>query len=118
VSPDGKLLAAFDPQRKFWLYPMDGGQPTALSGIEPGESVVRWSADGKYLFATNEGVIPVEVYRVEVATGHRQLVYTLSPSDAAGLWGMYSVLVTPDGKSYIYSDVRILSDLYLATGLR
>ena len=118
VSPDGRLLAAFDAQRKFWLYPMDGGQPSSLSGIEPGESVIRWSGDGKYLFVTNEGVIPVRIYRVEVLTGRRQLVYMLAPSDPAGLWSIYSVLVTPDGKTYVYSDVRILSDLYVASGLR
>jgi eukaryotic-like serine/threonine-protein kinase len=118
VSPDGKQLVAFDPQRKFWLYSIDGGQPAALSGIEPGESVIVWSGDGKYLFVTNEGIIPVKIYRVEVSTGRRQLVYTLSPSNAAGLWGISAVQVTPDGKSYVYSDVRILSVLYLASGLR
>ncbi len=31
-------------ERRFWLYPMDGGQPRALSGIEPGDAI-RWSAD-------------------------------------------------------------------------
>ncbi len=117
VSPDGKLLAAVDSDRRFWLYPMDGGQPRALSGIEPGEDAIRWSADGKYLFVASD-TIPVEVHRVGVVTGRRQLVYTLAPSDAAGLWNIGPVLVTPDGKSYVYSDYRILSDLYLASGLR
>jgi len=117
VSPDGKLLAAIDSDRGFWLYPIDGGQPKALSSIEPGEDAIRWSADGKYLFVASD-TIPVEVYRVEVINGQRQLVYTLAPSDAAGLWNIGPVLVTPDGRSYVYSDYRILSDLYLASGLR
>ncbi len=117
VSLDGKFLVAVDPQRKFWLYPMDGGQPGALSGIEPGEDIIRWSGDGKYLFVANTGIVPVRIYRIEVITGRRQLVYTLSPSAAAGLWSIYSVLLTPDGKSYVYSDYRILSDLYLVSGL-
>lgn len=117
VSPDGKLLVAIDSDRRFWLYPMDGGQPRALSGIEPGEDAIRWSADGKYLFVASDS-IPVEVHRVGVITGRRELVYTLAPSDAAGLWNIGPVLVTPDGRSYVYSDYRILSDLYLASGLR
>jgi len=112
------LLVAVDPQQRFLLYPIDGGQPGTVSGIEPGENVIRWSGDGQYLFVANDGIVPVRVYRVEVITGRRQLVYTLSPSNAAGLWSIYSVLLTPDGKSYVYSDFRILSDLYLATGLR
>ena len=117
VSPDGKLLAAIDSDQRFWLYPMDGGQPRALSGIEPREDAIRWSADGKYLFVASN-TIPVEVHRVGVITGRRQLVYTLAPSDAAGLWNIGPVLLTPDGRSYVYSDYRILSDLYLASGLR
>ena len=117
VSPDGKLLAAIDSDGRLWLYPMDGGQPRALSGIEPGEDAIRWSADGEYLFVASD-TIPVKVHRVGVIAGQRQLVYTLAPSDAAGLWNIGPVLVTPDGRSYVYSDYRILSDLYLASGLR
>jgi hypothetical protein len=116
VSPDGKLLVAVDLEQRFWLYPIEGGQPRALSGVAPGEDVVRWSA-GKHLFVARGG-IPARVYRVDAITGRRQLVYTLAPSDAAGLWSIWPVLLTPDGKSYVYSDYRILSDLYLATGLR
>lgn len=117
ISPDGKLLVAVDPGRKFWLYPIDGGQPGAPSGIESGEDAIRWSVDGKYLFVVSGG-IPARVYRVEVNTGRRQLVYTLAPSDAAGLWNIAPVLLSPDGRSYVYSDYKILSDLYVASGMR
>ena len=117
VSRNGKLLVAVDEEGKFWLYPTDGGPPRALTGIAPGEYPIRWSADGKDLFVAS-GVTLVRVYRLEISTGRRQLVYTLSPSDAAGLWNIWPVLITPDGKSYVYSDYRILSDLYLVSGLK
>ena len=119
LSPDGKLLVAVDMERKFWLYPIGGGQPRALSGIEPEEETIRWSADGKDLFVANYDVIPAKVYQIEVSTGRRQLLYNLAPSDAAGLWGNIDpILLTPDGKSYVYSDYKILSDLYVASGLK
>jgi DNA-binding winged helix-turn-helix (wHTH) protein/Tol biopolymer transport system component len=117
VSPDGKLLVAADQERKFWLYTTDGRRPTALSGIGPGEDAIRWSADGKYLFVASDG-LPVQIYRIEVSTGRRQFVHKIVPNDLAGIFNIWPVLVTPDGKSYIYSDYRILSDLYLASGLR
>jgi eukaryotic-like serine/threonine-protein kinase len=118
VSPDGKMLVAVDSERRFWLYPMSGGQPRPLSGIEPEEETIRWSGDGKFLFVVGGG-IPANIYRVEVLTGRRQLMYKLAPSDAAGLWNPITpVQITPDGKSYVYSDYRILSELYLANGLR
>ena len=95
VSPDGKMLVVVDSQQRFWLYPMDRGQPEALPGIGRGEDMIRWSGDGKYLYVANEGIIPVRVYRVEVSTGRRQHIFTLSPSDAAGLGSIYSVLLRP-----------------------
>ncbi|MFI5095387.1 MAG: winged helix-turn-helix domain-containing protein [Candidatus Acidiferrales bacterium] len=117
VSLEGKLLVAVDSERRFWLYPLSGGQPRPLSGIEPEEDTIRWSVDGRFLFVVGDG-IPASIYRVEILTGRRQLVYKLAPGDAAGLWNIWPVLITPDGKSYVYSDYRILSDLYLANGLR
>jgi hypothetical protein len=118
VSPDGKLLVAADQERKFWLYPTDEKQPAPLPGIKPGEEVIRWSADGDYLFVASDG-IPVQINRIEVATGRRQFVREITPSDLGGIWGdIWPVLITPDGKSYVYSDYRILSDLYLASGVK
>jgi len=117
-SPDGKLLVAVDRERKFWVYPVEGGQPRALSGIESGEAPIRWSIDGKYLFVAAVATIPVRIYRTEISSGRRQFVSKVAPSDLAGLWGLLTVHITPDGKSYVYSDYRILSDLYVASGLR
>jgi Tol biopolymer transport system component len=117
-SPDGKLMVAVGLERKFWLYPVDGGQPRALSGIEPGEVPIGWGADNKHLFVATAKAVPVRIYRTEVGTGRRQFVSKVAPSDLAGLWGFLTVHITPDGRSYVYSDYRILSDLYLASGLR
>ena len=58
------------------------------------------------------------IYRVEFLAGRRELVYTLAPHDASGLWSIWPVLITPNGKTYVYSDYRVLSELYLANGLR
>ena len=118
VSPDGKTLVAGDSNGKFWLYPMGGKQPAALPGVKPEEGAIRWSADSKYLFVVSDR-IPVQINRIEVATGRRQFVREIAPGDLAGIWGdIWPVLITPDGKSYVYSDYRVLSDLYLASGLK
>jgi DNA-binding winged helix-turn-helix (wHTH) protein len=117
LSADGKLLVAIDSEGRFWLYPIAGGRPRELIGIKPGEDIIRWSDNNKSLFVVSDE-IPAKIYRVEVLDGRRQLVHTLAPSDAAGLWNIWPVLITPDGKSYVYSDYRVLSELYLANGLR
>ncbi len=40
------------------------------------------------------------------------------PSDPAGVGLINPAFVTPDGRHYVYSFRRVLSDLYLAEGLR
>ena len=117
LSADGKLLVAIDSEGRFWLYPIAGGRPRELIGIKPGEDIIRWSDNDKSLFVVSDE-IPAKIYRVEVLDGRRRLVHMLAPSDAAGLWNIWPVLITPDGKSYVYSDYRVLSELYLANGLR
>ena len=42
----------------------------------------------------------------------------LEPEDPAGVTIIYPVLVTPDGKTFVYGFRRILSGLYMAEGLK
>jgi hypothetical protein len=58
------------------------------------------------------------VYRLDVASGKRELVTTLSPTDLAGVTAIQNVRFTPDGKSYAYSFSRELSDLFLVENVR
>jgi hypothetical protein len=53
--------------------------------------------------------------RLNLATGQRQLWKNLTP-DGAGITDIGPILVTPDGKSYVYEYVRTLSDLYQVEG--
>jgi hypothetical protein len=58
------------------------------------------------------------VYRVDLATGNRELWKTISAPDPAGITGIAPVIVVMDGKSYGYGVTRILSALYLVDGLK
>jgi hypothetical protein len=61
--------------------------------------------------------VPLKVYRLDIATGRKELWRTLMPADAAGISGISSG-PTPSGESYVYNYVRTLSDLYLVEGVR
>jgi DNA-binding winged helix-turn-helix (wHTH) protein len=117
VSPDGKYVVAMDSERQLWLFPLMGGEPRKLLGIEDGEKPIRWSADGTSLFVANSK-IPVEIYRVEIANARRHFLYRLAPTDRAGVSSVTPVLVTPDGRSYVYSYSRAFGDLYIVKGLQ
>jgi Tol biopolymer transport system component len=116
VSPDGKLVAAIAPDRRIMLYPSDGGEPKAAPGVAPEETVIRWTADGSGLYVASYKGMPVTVYRVDLVTGRREAVRSFAPADGAGILNIGPALLSPDGKSYVYSYRRILDDLFVVTG--
>jgi hypothetical protein len=59
--------------------------------------------------------MPARVEIFDIATGKRTLWKELVPPDPAGILAIGPILITPDGKSYVYSYRRTLEDLYLAT---
>jgi Tol biopolymer transport system component len=118
VSPDGKFIFARDLSGKGGLYPIAGGESRSLPGWLPEDTWITWSADGRSAYVYNDEKTSAPVYRFDVATGKRQLVGTLAPSDPAGVTAVLNVRMTPDGKSSAYSFHRELSDLFLVEGVR
>ncbi len=118
LSPDGKLAAAIGSDQRGYLYPIAGGEPRPIPGFTPDDRPINWSADGGSLYIYRYGEQPAQVYRLDLATGQKKLWKQLMPSDPAGVNIISPVLVTPDGKSYVYGLRRILSDLYLVEGLK
>jgi hypothetical protein len=53
-----------------------------------------------------------------VTSGKRSLLKRITPADPAGVSQLRAFSLTPDGKAYAYGCSRVLSDLYLAEGLR
>jgi len=103
---------------KLSLLPMRGGDPKLIASLEPGESVIRWSADGRFLFLRQpNGPSALKINRLEVVTGRRELWKELKTPDAVGVQ-IGQVAITPSGSAYAYSYQRDLSTLYLVEGLR
>jgi dipeptidyl aminopeptidase/acylaminoacyl peptidase len=118
VSPDGKFVAAQASDRRVKLFPIEGGEPKSLPGVEPDEVVVRFTSDGRAIFVCQFGTAVNTVYRLDLATGRRETWKTFAPADPAGVIAVGPVLLSADGKSYVYSYRRILDDLYIVTGAR
>jgi serine/threonine protein kinase/Tol biopolymer transport system component len=118
VSPDGKLVAAVGADQKGALFPVDGGEARPLPGLLPGEFPLRFSPDGRAVFAWKRGEVPARVSRVDVESGRREVWKELLPADPAGVERISNVLVTPDAKGYAYCYARLLSDLFVVEGLK
>ena len=117
IAPDGEWLAATGPDEAVSLWPVAGGSPRPVPGSERGERPVAWSADGRWIWLFRRGEAPAQVFKLEIATGRRQLWKTLTPSDAAGVYSITDLRITPSGDAYFYSYTQLLSQLYLVEGL-
>lgn len=118
VSPDGKFLLATDSKHQSWLYPIAGGEPQKLNVIpQPNERVMGFFDGGKSVLLRTS-TVPVQITRVDIATGRRQLWKEIVPADTAGVQSIPIIRFSADGKSYAYSMGRLLSDLYVVDGLK
>jgi hypothetical protein len=116
ISPDDQWLAARNLDSALMRYPIAGGEPRPIAGVEPDENVIQWSSDGGGLYLAGYGQPPVKITRLDLASGKRQLWRTIQPQDAVGITNISPIRITPDGKTYAYSYLRAISDLYVVDG--
>ena len=118
VSFDGLTVAAIGPDLKGYLYSTSGqGEPRLIPGFDSGDLPISWAQDGHSLFVYQPGDVPAKVFRLDLATGRKVLWKKLAPGDPAGVATIDPILVTPDGKTFVYGFHRTLADLYLVEGL-
>jgi len=116
VSPDSKFLAARDEDGTIWIYPIKGSKPELLKGAEKGDVPVGWGQDEKQFYVARSDHLPIRVYRLDLASGKRDLVREFAPRDTAGVIpDISSVFARGKGPTLVYSYFRLQSDLYLST---
>jgi eukaryotic-like serine/threonine-protein kinase len=118
ISPDGKQVAMVGADQIPAILTLDSGETRPIPGLVVGEAPIAWSDDGRSLYVYRLGEVPATVNRLDLATGRKQLWKQLVPPDVSGVTDISSVLITPDGKNYIYEYGRTLSDLYLVNELK
>jgi eukaryotic-like serine/threonine-protein kinase len=117
-SPDGKFLVELSDDTHPKILTLGSNAPAReIKGREEKDVGIQVAPDGNSVFVADYNGVTADVYRIEVATGKRELVRKLDIGDPAGAFGITRVLVTPDGKSFAYNTLRQLSELYLLQGL-
>jgi serine/threonine protein kinase len=118
VAPDGAAIAARAPDGRIRIYPTDGSSARELPGLQGFEIAIGWIHAG-VLITRNDGKPSSigAVHLVNPATGSESEWANVLPQDPAGIMGLTSFRVTPDGRSRAYTWHRALSSLYLAEGI-
>jgi len=118
VSPDGLSVLGIGPDQKGYIFSPAGADPRIVNGMESGDIPINWSQDSHSIFLYRSGEVPAKVYRLDLATGKRVVWKEIAPLDPTGVSTIGPILITPDGKTYVYGFHRTLGDLYLVEGLK
>ena len=118
VSPDGKSAFARDLENKAKAFLLDGSQEIEITGLQVEESFAGWSADSRSVYVFRGDAYPVDLIKVDISTGARKTIRQIMPEDPVGLDSVFSVRISRDETSCVYSYQRSLSELYLAIGLK
>ncbi|HEX8710851.1 MAG TPA: winged helix-turn-helix domain-containing protein [Terracidiphilus sp.] len=117
-SPDGKFIAA--ASMETWgprLYPIAGGASREIPGLLPRQDFA-WTSDPDFLYVYQLEKSAIRVSRLNILTGQKKFFRDIPVPDGPGDCKMSHILFSSDGSAYAYGYVRILSDLYLVTGLK
>ncbi|HEY7099542.1 MAG TPA: protein kinase [Terriglobales bacterium] len=117
-SPDGKYLAGGGSDGRLFLYPVAGGDPVPVQGLDPKFSLAQWSADSRGLYVYHSGDMPMSMYRFDLASGKLTEIRQLIPRTSTGVVSIAPVATNPQANAFLYSYLQTMSVLYVIGGLR
>ena len=117
LSRDGKYVLSRCAEGGYCLYPVHGGSPEKVAGLESQDAISGWTSDPDSVYTVGRFSLPVKVEIVNLVSGQRQLWKEIVPPDLAGMLMPINIRITPDGSAYVYTYRRAISDLYLVKGL-
>ena len=118
VSPDGEFVAAIGPDQGIALYPLAGGDPRPIPGLEAGYRPIGWTDRPGVLFVSPEALARrMPVFRYDVTSGRRDAWSEIGPVDPMGSPLTIRIQVTPDGSRYAYTYFLPSSELFVIDGV-
>ena len=116
VSPDGRWFLGRRGM-VFSRYPIEGGDPRPIAGLEPGELPIRWSSNGRSIYVGPPRLgTKVKVWLLDPDTGKRTFWKEIKLADPATY--LRRLVIAADGRSYAYAARRSDALLYVVEGLR
>jgi hypothetical protein len=117
ISPDSRRALMYRTDGSWAIYPIGGGEAVPVPGVGPEDTSGKF-VDDRTLYVAADGRMPLDVYRLDLATGRKTLFRRFEPSDKAGVSYVRNVVLSRDGSAYAYQYRRWLSSLFVVSGLK
>ena len=115
----GDYIAARNAHGVLQLYGLNGEAPRLVPGALEADQVIGSSPGADFLYVSHDlHAVPFSVDKLNVQTGAKASFVAIFPVDGTGVTQLFPPLFTPDAKSYLYTQERDFSTLYLGTGIR
>ncbi len=117
LSPDGRSFLA--REKAGWgIFDLEHPEAPArrVMGLEEGERLTQWCPDGRF-YVSRPGSFPIDVAKLDPATGKRQPWKTISPAGYVGVEGS-TIRFSEDGRRMAARYILQRSTLYVVEGLR
>src|SRR5450830_1349020 len=118
VSPDGLQILYSKTGGTYFIQRAGGGAAQPVPELTTDDEVTGWSADGRSLYVYRTAIVPSRLDRLDIASGRRDLIREVSPTDRTGVLDAYGAALTDDTKSYAYGYTRMTSQLFVVEGAR
>ncbi|MGA2421853.1 MAG: protein kinase [Candidatus Acidiferrum sp.] len=119
VSSDGKSVLVGDPESHTGVFTIATSTFKPIPGMLPNESVVAWTSDPQRVFTQLQTPTGLNIYKLELTSGKRELWQAIVPKEQVGLRPMNNeIAITPDGHWMAYAYRTQLSQLYRSDTLK
>ena len=117
ASPDGESIVALSSEG-YRQFSTSDGSSRQVPGLVPGDQVIRYSPDGRFLWTRKPKSQPVHVEQIDIATGARSALLPDFSPPRAGVFSVAYVALADDPHSYAYIEREGDSYLFELKGMK
>jgi len=120
ISPDGRKVIMRGPDGRFGVWSIDGNALQLIPGFDPHYGIIGWMPDGSSVYAAPNqlGQKTMKVFKLNTTTGKMEFWKEFGGGLSGGITSIGPPHFSRDAGAYAYVYVRVLSQAYVAKGLK
>lgn len=119
ISPDGRKVMMRGPDGRPGVWSLEGNTLQLIPNIDARYNLIGWTPDSSSLYASinSVGQKTSKVFKTNITTGKMEFWKEFGGA-VSGITSVAPVHISADGGAYAYVYVRVLSQAYIAKGLK